>query len=73
MRVTSICIIGGGSAGWMTAAALVKTLPNIKLTLIESENIGTIGVGESTLAHIYAYMDILGLKDEDWMSKCNAI
>jgi len=73
MRVTSICIIGGGSAGWMTAAALVKTLPNIKLTLIESENIGTIGVGESTLAHINAYMDILGLKDEDWMSKCNAI
>ena len=73
MRVTSICIIGGGSAGWMTAAALVKTLPNIKLTLIESKNIETIGVGESTLAHINTYMDLLGLKDEDWMSKCNAI
>ncbi len=72
MQVNTICIIGGGSSGWMTAAALVKTLPNIKLSLIESKNIGTIGVGESTIAHINRYMDILGLKDEDWMSKCNA-
>ena len=72
MQVKNICIVGGGSAGWMTAAALAKTIPNIKLTLIESENIRTIGVGESTIAHINAYMNLLDLKDEDWMSKCNA-
>ena len=72
MQVKNICIVGGGSAGWMTASALAKITPNIKLTLIESKNIGTIGVGESTIAQINTYMDLLDLKDEDWMSKCNA-
>jgi hypothetical protein len=71
-NVKSITIVGGGSSGWMTAAGIAKLLPNIKLTLIESPNIPTIGVGESTIGHINQFLSLLGLKDEDWMAACNA-
>lgn len=72
MQVDNILIVGGGSAGWMTAAAITKRLPRIKVTVLESSKIGTVGVGESTLGHINKFLDILGLKDEDWMAECNA-
>ena len=72
MKVKSICIVGGGSSGWMAAASLVKNCPNLSITLVESSDIPTIGVGESTIGSINAYLDDLGLKDEDWMSFCNA-
>jgi len=72
VKVNKIVIVGGGSAGWMTAAALVKRQPNIDLTLIESANTPTIGVGESTLAWINKYFDIIGVEDEDWMEECQA-
>jgi len=71
-KIESIVIVGGGSSGWMTAAAISKQLPNIKLTLIESPNIPTIGVGESTIGQINEFLKYLGLKDEDWMKYCNA-
>ena len=71
-KIESIVIVGGGSAGWMTASFLLKQHPNIKLTLIESPNVPTIGVGESTIGSINHYLGVLGLKDEDWMSYCNA-
>lgn len=70
--IKSILIVGGGSSGWMTAAAITKVLPNVKLTLIESPNIPTIGVGESTIGHINQFFALLDLKDEDWMKHCNA-
>ena len=47
MRVESIVIVGGGSSGWMVAAMLSKTFPNMQIGLIEDEQ-GPIGVGEST-------------------------
>ena len=72
MSIRNICIVGGGSSGWMTAASIARALPEIKVTLIESKNVKTIGVGESTLGHINSFMDSLGLKDEDWMKECNA-
>ena len=70
MRIRNICIVGGGSAGWMTAATLTKMLPDMNVTLIESKNIGTVGVGESTLTYINRFLQLLGLKDEDssWRS-----
>lgn len=71
-QVESILIVGGGSSGWMTGAALVKHLPNIKVSLVESPDIKTIGVGESTLGHINQFFHFLGLKDEEWMKHCNA-
>jgi tryptophan halogenase len=71
-QVESILIVGGGSSGWMTGAALVKHLPNVKISLVESPDIKTIGVGESTLGHINEFFHFLGLRDEDWMKHCNA-
>jgi tryptophan halogenase len=56
----------------MTAAAIARQLPHIKLTLVESAAIPTIGVGESTIGHINQYLHLLGLKDEDWMRHCGA-
>ena len=72
MQVNSIIIVGGGTAGWFTAAALSKLCPEIDLTLIEDPDSPTIGVGESTLGHINAFFNSLGMKDEDWMAECNA-
>ena len=71
-KIERITIVGGGSSGWMTAAAISKQLPHVKLTLIESPNIPTIGVGESTIGQINEFLHYLGLKDEDWMKHCNA-
>lgn len=67
-----ITIVGGGSSGWMTAAALSKLCPHLDITLVESPNIKTIGVGESTLGHINTFLDLLDLKDHQWMKECNA-
>lgn len=72
MKVKTVTIVGGGSSGWMTAAALAKLCPHLDITLVESARIGTVGVGESTLGHINKFFALLGLKDEDWMAKCNA-
>lgn len=70
--IKSIVIVGGGSSGWMTAASIVKQLPDIKVTLVESKTISTIGVGESTIGHINQFLHFIGLKDTDWMRHCNA-
>ena len=72
MRVESICIVGGGSAGWMSAALLSHEHPDLEIALIESDNIKPIGVGESTLQHFNRFLKRLELKDEDWMPSCNA-
>ena len=72
MHIKTVTIVGGGSSGWMTAAALAKLCPHLDVTLIESEIVTTIGVGESTLGHINKFLHLLDLKDEDWMAACNA-
>ena len=66
----NIIIVGGGSAGWMTAASLIKRFPEKNITLIESPNIGTIGVGESTLGHINSWLNFLEIEDKDFMPHC---
>ena len=71
MKVESVCIVGGGSAGWMTAALLSKET-DMEICLIESPNQKPIGVGESTIQHINRYLQRLGIKDKDWMKSCNA-
>lgn len=71
-KIKSVLIVGGGSSGWMTAAALIKQTPWLKVSLIESPNIPIIGVGESTLGHINTFFHYIGLKDEEWMPACNA-
>ena len=72
MNIKSLVIVGGGSSGWMTAAALTNKFPQLNITLIESEKIPTIGVGESTLGHINRFMNFLDIKDCDFMPYCQA-
>jgi len=67
-----IIIVGGGSAGWMTATTLIRLFPNKKITLIESPDTPVVGVGESTLGFINDWMDLIGLKDKEWMKDCDA-
>lgn len=68
-----VIVAGGGTAGWMTAAALANTLgPVIDLTLIESDAIGTIGVGESTIPPMALFNRLLGIGEADFMRACQA-
>ena len=67
MIINSIIIVGGGSAGWMTASTLIKEFPNKKITLIESPNVPIIGVGESTIGGIRLWTNWLGIKDKDFL------
>jgi tryptophan halogenase len=72
MKTNKIFIVGGGSAGWMTAATLIHQFPEKDITLIESPRIGTIGVGESTIGQINKWMSLLDIKDEDFMPYTDA-
>jgi len=72
MSINKIIIVGGGTAGWMTASTLVKCFPHKKICLIESPDIATVGVGESTLGQIRGWQALLGIKDKDFMSACDA-
>lgn len=67
-----VIIVGGGTAGWMTASYLKKALPGLDITLIESSNIKTIGVGEASFSTIKLFFDFLGLDESEWMPSCNA-
>src|SRR5271163_3757092 len=72
--IRSIAIVGGGTAGWMTAASLAKFLKNLKVRvrLIESEQIGTVGVGEATIPPIMDYIRALGIDENDLVRKTKA-
>ena len=68
-----IVIAGGGTAGWMAAAALARTLgPVAQVTLVESEQIGTIGVGESTIPPLVTYNRLLGINEAEFMRATQA-
>jgi hypothetical protein len=68
-----VLIVGGGSAGWMTAAYLSRALDKgVHISLIESRDIKTIGVGEATFSTIRLFFDFLGLEEHEWMPACNA-
>lgn len=73
-EIRTLIIAGGGTAGWMSAAALAKlVIPlGIKVTLVESEKIGTVGVGEATLPHLRFFNETLGIDERELVKATNA-
>ena len=70
--VRSVTIVGGGTAGWMTAALLSKLLPSVAITLVESEEIGIIGVGEATIPALRTYLTLAGIDELDMVRATQA-
>lgn len=68
-----VVIAGGGTAGWVAAAALVRHLgPNLDITLVESDAIGTVGVGESTIPTAWTFHKLLGINEQIFLRETNA-
>ncbi|HEX5055885.1 MAG TPA: tryptophan halogenase family protein [Gammaproteobacteria bacterium] len=72
-KVKKVVVTGGGTAGWVAAAALSKKLgPLLDITLVESEAIGTVGVGEATIPPMRVFHKVLGIDEQEFMRTTKA-
>lgn len=73
-KIENVLIVGGGSAGWMAAAALAKTLDlnTVSITLVESEEIGIVGVGEATIPPILQFNRLVEIDEREFLKQTKA-
>tara|TARA_B110000967_G_scaffold92364_1_gene95011 strand:+ start:703 stop:2166 length:1464 start_codon:yes stop_codon:yes gene_type:complete len=72
MNDMKIAVVGGGTAGFVSALILKTTYPNYQVDIIRSEKIGTIGVGEGTTEHWSVFMDHVGIQTAQLINECDA-
>jgi hypothetical protein len=72
--IRKVAIVGGGTAGWMTALILARVLVprGIEIVVLESPAVGIIGVGEGSTPWLRGFFDGLGIEESEWMPACNA-
>lgn len=71
-KIDKVVIVGGGSAGWMTASTLISQFPDLNISVIESPNVPTVGVGESTIGGINNWTSLIGLDKNDFIPHTDA-
>jgi hypothetical protein len=69
-----VAIVGGGTAGWMTAMIFANALRRhgVEISVLESPTVGIIGVGEGSTPWLRGFFDMLGIEESEWMPACNA-
>jgi hypothetical protein len=72
LKINKIVIVGGGSAGWMSAATFIKAFPEKEVVVVESDDIPRIGVGESTVGEFGPWLNFLGIDKKDFMQYTDA-
>lgn len=72
--VQHVCVVGGGSAGWMTALMLANSAygARLRVTVLESPQVGIIGVGEGSTPWLRRFFEDLGIEESEWMPACHA-